>query len=106
MGIGSVIVSWFAVHTVFTLRYARLYYAGAQGGIGGIGFNQPEAPAYVDFAYVAFTIGMAYQVSDTDLQTRKLRVTALQHSLLSYLLGAVILAMTINLIVSLGHFTS
>jgi uncharacterized membrane protein len=69
-------------------------------------FNQPEAPAYVDFAYVAFTIGMAYQVSDTDLQTRKLRVTALQHSLLSYLLGAVILAMTINLIISLGHFTS
>ena len=62
--------------------------------------------AYVDFAYVAFTIGMAYQVSDTDLQTRKLRVTALQHSLLSYLLGAVILAMTINLIISLGHFTS
>ena len=48
----------------------------------------------------------AYQVSDTDLQTRKLRVTALQHSLLSYLLGAVILAMTINLIISLGHFTS
>jgi len=79
VGIGSVIVSWFAVHTVFTLRYARLYYAGAQGGIGGIGFNQPEAPAYVDFAYVAFTIGMAYQVSDTDLQTRKLRATALQH---------------------------
>jgi len=41
--------------------------------------QQPEAPAYVDFAYVAFTIGMAYQVSDTDLQTRKLRATALQH---------------------------
>lgn len=106
VGIGSVIVSWFAVHTVFTLRYARLYYVGAQGRIGGIGFNQPEAPAYVDFAYVAFTIGTAYQVSDTDLQTRKIRVTALQHSLLSYLLGAVILAMTINLIISLGHFTS
>jgi len=33
-------------------------------------------------------------------------VTALQHSLLSYLLGAVILAMTINLIISRGHFTS
>lgn len=68
--------------------------------------TSPNAPAYVDFAYVAFTIGMAYQVSDTDLQTRKLRATALQHLLLSYLLGAVILAMTINLIINRGHFTS
>ena len=42
VGIGSVIVSWFAVHTVFTLRYARLYYAGAQGGIGGIGLTSPK----------------------------------------------------------------
>ena len=103
IGIGSVVVSWFAVHTVFTLRYARLYYSGTPGGIG---FSQTEAPTCGDFAYLAFTIGMAYQVSDTDLQTRKIRVTALQHSLLSYLLGAVILAMTINLIIGLGHYSS
>ena len=103
IGIGSVVVSWFAVHTVFTLRYARLYYSGTPGGIG---FSQTEAPTYGDFAYLAFTIGMAYQVSDTNLQTRKIRVTALQHSLLSYLLGAVILAMTINLIIGLGHSSS
>ena len=97
------VVSWFAVHTVFTLRYARLYYSHPPGGID---FNQSEAPTYSDFAYLAFTIGMAYQVSDTDLQTRKIRATALQHSLLSYLLGAVILAMTINLIIGLGNFTT
>ena len=103
VGIGSVVVSWFAVHTVFTLRYARLYYSDTPGGID---FNQSEAPTYSDFAYVAFTIGMAYQVSDTDLQTRRIRVTAIQHSLLSYLLGAVILAMTINLIIGLGHYSS
>lgn len=103
VGIGSVVVSWFAVHTVFTLRYARLYYSHP---LGGIDFNQSEAPTYSDFAYLAFTIGMAYQVSDTDLQTRKVRATALQHSLLSYLLGAVILAMTINLIIGLGNFTT
>ena len=103
VGIGSVVVSWFAVHTVFTLRYARLYYSHPPGGID---FNQSEAPTYSDFAYLAFTIGMAYQVSDTNLQTRKIRTTALQHSLLSYLLGAVILAMTINLIIGLGNFTT
>ena len=103
IGIGSVVVSWVAIHTVFTLRYAQLYYSGTPGGID---FNQPEPPAYVDFAYLAFTIGMAFQVSDTDLQTRKIRATALRQALLSYLFGVVIVAMTINLIMELSHRTS
>jgi len=85
VGIGSVVVSWVAIHTVFTLRYAQLYYSGTPGGID---FNQPEPPAYVDFAYHAFTMGMAFQVSDTDLQTRKIRATALRQALLSYLFGS------------------
>ena len=103
VGIGSVVVSWVAIHTVFTLRYAQLYYSGTPGGID---FNQPEPPAYVDFAYLAFTIGMAFQVSDTDLQTRKIRATALRQALLSYVFGVVIVAMAINLIMDLSHRTS
>ena len=103
VGIGSVVVSWVAIHTVFTLRYAQLYYSGTPGGID---FNQPEAPAYVDFAYLAFTIGMANQVSDTDLQTQKIRVTALQQALLSFLFGTVILAMMVNAIIDLAHASS
>lgn len=100
VGVGSVVVSWVAIHTVFALRYAQLYYSGTPGGVD---FNQPEPPAYVDFAYLAFTIGMAFSVSDSNLQTRKLRATALRHALLSYLLGVVIVGMTINLIMELSH---
>ena len=33
VGILSVAASWFAVHTVFALRYARLYYEGGGNGI-------------------------------------------------------------------------
>jgi uncharacterized membrane protein len=99
VGVGSVVVSWVAIHTVFTLRYAKLYYSGD----GGIDFNQPEPPAYVDFAYLAFTIGMAFQVSDSNLQTRRIRATALRHALLSYLFGVVIVGMTINLIMELSQ---
>jgi uncharacterized membrane protein len=99
VGIGSVVAAWLIVHTVFTLRYARLYYGDVPGGID---FNQDEPPSYVDFAYLAFTLGMTYQVSDTDLQTRDIRATALRHALLSYLLGAIILATIINLIADLG----
>jgi uncharacterized membrane protein len=83
------------------LRYARLYYLN---GSEGIDFNQKgEQPAYVDFAYLAFTIGMTYQVSDTDLTTRAIRSTALRQALLSFVLGAVILATTINLIAGLSN---
>jgi uncharacterized membrane protein len=31
--------------------------------------------------YLAFTIGMTFQVSDTDLQTKPIRRTALRHAL-------------------------
>ncbi len=99
LGVVSVALSWFAVHTLFMLRYARLYYLDSAGGID---FNQDEKPVYSDFAYLAFTVGMTYQVSDTDLKTHAIRATALRHSLLSYLFGAVILATAINFVVSIA----
>ncbi len=95
----SLAVSWLLVHTVFMLRYARLYYGDKPGGID---FNQSDNPKYTDFAYMAFTIGMTYQVSDTELQTSAIRSTALRQALISYLFGAVILAGVINLVAGLG----
>jgi uncharacterized membrane protein len=93
-GVGAIISSWAVVHTLFTLRYAALYYTGPDGGVD---FNEDDKPNYLDFAYLAFTIGMTYQVSDTDLTTKEIRHTALRHALLSYLFGTVIIAATINL---------
>jgi uncharacterized membrane protein len=92
----SVSLSWAAVHTVYALRYARLFYEHD----GGIRFDGGP-PDYGDFAYVAFTIGMTYQVSDTTFTTKRLRRVALRHTLLSYLFGAVIGATVINLVVGL-----
>lgn len=99
LGLVSVVLSWAIVHTVFTLRYAQLYYTVEDGGID---FNQPDPPTYTDFAYLAFTIGMTFQVSDTPLRSRIIRRTALRHALLSYLFGTGILATTINLVASLS----
>jgi uncharacterized membrane protein len=95
----SVVVSWALVHIIFTLRYAHLYY---DGEVGGIDFNQSDRPSYVDFAYLAFTIGMTFQVSDTSLRSSAIRRTALRHALLSYLFGTGILATTVNLVASLS----
>jgi uncharacterized membrane protein len=95
----TVAASWFAVHTLFTAHYARLYYIDEEGGID---FNQDDPPRYLDFAYVAFTLGMTFQVSDTDISVTRIRAAALRHALLSYLLGAVVLAVTVNLIAGLS----
>jgi uncharacterized membrane protein len=100
LGVVSVVVSWLVVHTVYMLRYARSYY-GEPGG--GIGFNEEDDPAYLDFAYFSFTIGMTFQVSDTNIGRKDIRLLALHHALLSYLFGAVILATAINVFASLLH---
>jgi uncharacterized membrane protein len=99
VGILTVGASWFAVHTLFTVHYARLYYSDDPGGIN---FHDPEPPRFRDFAYLAYTVGMTYQVSDTEIGLTSIRATVLRHALLSYLLGAVVLAVTINLIAGLG----
>jgi uncharacterized membrane protein len=99
VGIGAVAVGWLCVHTVYALRYARLYYASPTPPID---FNQDEDPAFSDFAYFSFNMGMAYQVSDTSLRSTAVRRVVLGHALLAYLYGTVVIAATINLVAGLG----
>lgn len=96
----SVVLSWLLVHTVYGLVYARLYYDEPKGGID---FNSEDDPDYRDFAYLAFTIGMTYQVSDTAISDRRIRRVALHQAAVAYLFGTVILATTINLVASLAR---
>jgi uncharacterized membrane protein len=98
LGVLGVTASWITVHTIYTLGYAAMYYGGTPGGID---FNQQEPPAYADFAYVGFTLGMTYQVSDTTISDSRIRRMVLRHSLVSYLLGAVVIATTVNLVIAL-----
>jgi uncharacterized membrane protein len=69
----------------------------------GVFASTTVPPDYRDFAYVAFTIGMTYQVSDTAIVTKAMRRVALRHTLLSYLFGAVIGATVINVVVGLSR---
>ncbi len=97
-GVLTIIVSWLTIQTVFTLRYAHRYYLAP---VGGIGFPGNEEPNYHDFAYVSFTVGMTFQVSDTDVTSPTIRRIVLQQALLAYVFGAVIIAVSINLIASI-----
>jgi uncharacterized membrane protein len=92
----TVFLSWFTVHTLFVLRYARLYYGDVPGGIDFP--NTDEPPDYMDFVYVAFTVGMTFQVSDTGIAARSIRRAIIRHALLSYIFGTVIVGVAINVV--------
>lgn len=99
LAITVVAASWLMLHTLFTLRYTELYYATPEGGID---FNQDEPPQYTDIAYMAFSLGMTYQVSDTAIKNHSIRNEALKHSLLAFVFATLILASTINLVIGLA----
>jgi uncharacterized membrane protein len=100
VSIATVAISWIVLNTVYTLRYAHLYYGQSGHGIVFRDGDSPP-PTYRDFAYVAFTVGMTYQVSDTALRDPRLRRTVLGQALLSYIFGAFIVAGAVNLIAGL-----
>lgn len=95
--------SWLLVHTVFTLRYAHLYYDQDQPGHdnGGIDFpgNEKE-PDYLDFAYFAFVIGMTAQTADVSISARPPRRLALLHGLIAFGFNTALVALVINGIAS------
>lgn len=99
LAVVSVSLSWVLVHTVYTLRYARLYY---QGTPGGVEFTDDEPPQYTDFAYLAFTLGMTFQVSDTVLSNKEFRRAALRHAWFSFPLVTGIVAASVNLAAGLA----
>ncbi|SDG23221.1 DUF1345 domain-containing protein [Pseudonocardia oroxyli] len=95
LAVVDAILSWALVNTVFALKYARLYF---EGNDGGIEFPRNDHPVYADFAYLAFTVGMSFAVSDTGLETTRIRTVGLGHALLSYLFGSVLIAVAVSLL--------
>lgn len=115
----AVVLSWFLLHTLYVPHYARLFYGPPEPGLpvlvltepgtanqvrvaGGIDFNAPGYwPAYADFVYFAFNLGMTFQVSDTSVSHPAVRRLVLGHCLLSYFFATAITATVINLVIGL-----
>ena len=102
LAVGTVICSWSLTHTIFTLRYAHLFYrhvrhSAADAAGSGLIFPEEKHPDFLDFAYFSFVIGMTCQVSDVQISSRQIRSTALLHGLLSFIFNTVILALSLNL---------
>lgn len=105
LSITGIISSWMMLHTIFTLHYAHLYYSKITSNdapSSGLDFPKEKKPDYIDFAYFSFVIGMTFQVSDVQINTRIIRRTALAHALLSFALNTFVVALTINLLAGLS----
>jgi uncharacterized membrane protein len=100
LALAAVVLSWVVTHTVFTLRYAHLYYR-RHATTHCLQFPGKEPPCDLDFAYFAFTIGMCFQVSDVVILTSRARRTVLLHSVMSFVYNTTILALSLNLITTL-----
>ena len=96
--LATVALSWALTHTAFTLRYAHLYYREDDEGVGGIELPGGQRPAYLDFAYLAFTVGMCFQVSDVTVASPQIRRVLLLHALLSFVYNTAVLAFVLNLV--------
>ena len=97
----AVISAWMLTHTAYSLRYAHLYYRDDDGE-GGLAFPGDTPPAYADFAYFSFTVGMCCQVSDVVVTSCPIRRAVLGQSLLSFAYNTAIIATALNLV--LGAF--
>ncbi|QLY28813.1 DUF1345 domain-containing protein [Nocardia huaxiensis] len=98
LAMAAVLTVWALLHTLYTARYARVYYQAPEGGID---FNSDTPPRYTDFCYFSFNLGMTYQVSDTNVSETAIRSEVLKHCLFSYIYGTVIIACSINLVLGL-----
>jgi uncharacterized membrane protein len=102
--IAAVTCSWFLIHTIFTFRYAHLYYTcKAEEAIdkecrGGLEFPNDKAPDYLDFAYFSFGLGMTFQVSDVQVTSGIIRRLTLLHSLIAFIFNTTFVALIINIV--------
>lgn len=108
ISMSGVALSWFLLHTTFTLRYAHLYYVQTlsaetdkKGGIDFPGGN--KKPDYFDFAYFSFVIGMTFQVSDVQVTSPKIRRVVLLHGLIAFVFNTIIVALTISILAGLSE---
>jgi len=103
LAITAVAVSWWLVHTVFSLRYAHMYYDtdtddGKTKPGGGLDFPDTKEPDFLDFVYFGFVVGMTFQVSDVEISDRNIRRLCLLHGLISFAFNTAIVALSINVI--------
>jgi uncharacterized membrane protein len=97
----TIMISWLFLHTIMAQHYAHDFYLSEQREPGLVFPDRLKEPGYWDFAYFAFTIGVAAQTADVAIASPRIRRQALAHSVLSFFFNTAILALAINVGASL-----
>ncbi|HET7910861.1 MAG TPA: DUF1345 domain-containing protein [Pseudolabrys sp.] len=102
LGMGTILLSWLFLHTVFALHYAHEYYGqGSDDQVGGLKFPGSRDPDYWDFVYFSLVIAMTSQVSDVAITSKAIRRVATTHGVLSFFFNLTVLALTVNMVSNL-----
>lgn len=106
VGFAAVILGWFAIHTMFSLHYAHLYWRPGEKddgvSVGGLDFPQTERPGAWDFLYFGYVIGMTAQTSDVAITATDMRKINLLHAVVSFFFNTILVAAAVNAVVSLA----
>jgi uncharacterized membrane protein len=112
LAIANVPLGWLTLHVTSAFHYAHLYYrkSGNQEAReskenkrrdkGGLQFPGTKDPVMWDFLYFSFVVGMTSQTSDVDIVTTDMRRPALLHGIVSFFYNTVLVALTVNVVVS------
>lgn len=98
LAVGSLVVAWTFMNTIFALHYAHEFYADHDGKHPGLDFPGDVKPDYWDFVYFAFVLGMTFQVSDVEIRGRRIRHVALAHSVIAFFFNVIVIALSVNIV--------
>jgi uncharacterized membrane protein len=102
LAMGTILLSWAFMHTIFTLHYAHEYYGdGGDGQIGGLKFPGGGQPDYWDFLYFSLVVAMTSQVSDVAITSKAIRRLVNIHGIISFFFNFTVLALMVNMASSL-----
>ncbi len=93
--VATLLIAWLFGNMTYALHYAHLFYGGNGGGID---FPKTREPAYSDFIYFAFTLGMTFQTSDVAITDPAIRRVVTLHCLAAFVFNLGVLAFTINVL--------
>jgi uncharacterized membrane protein len=92
----TIVNSWVLVQTMFTIRYADMYYSVAPDAQPPLIFPHTREPLFWDFLYFSFTIGVACQTSDVCTAQTAIRKTVTIHSVIAFVFNVSVLGFAIN----------
>ena len=98
----SVLLIWIALHHGFAVHYASLHFKhqprnGDEGAEPIFEFPGGHAPVFFDFVYVAYTVGMTFEMSDVGARTTEVRKIVVVQSLLAFLYTTIAISAFISL---------